>query len=297
MLNIGINKKVYIFEILIRNLIRVVKKVNCWIPLYIMTSETNNYETITFFKEHDYFGYNSEYIFFFKQNVIPSIDFDGNILFETKENLALSPCGNGCWFKSLYESDSYFSIENSDIEWFNVFAVDNVLQKIADPVFIGATLASNASCGAKVVSKTNAMEKVGVLCTVDNKPAIVEYFEMTDEMINSKNKDCELEYRYGVILNYLFKKDKLIDVINQGLPIHIAEKKIPYLDENEKFIVPSEPNGYKFETLVTDMVHMMDECLPYEVERNKEFAPIKNMSGVDSVESARKLLLENQIEL
>ena len=42
---------------------------------------------------------------------------------------------------------------------------------------------------------------------------------------------------------------------------------------------------------------LLDSCLPFEVERNKEFAPIKNKTGVDSVESARKLCEENGIEL
>lgn len=54
---------------------------------------------------------------------------------------------------------------------------------------------------------------------------------------------------------------------------------------------------YKFETLVLDMVHMMDNCLAYEVVREKEFAPIKNKTGVDSVDSARELLKLNGVEL
>ena len=45
------------------------------------------------------------------------------------------------------------------------------------------------------------------------------------------------------------------------------------------------------------MVHLMDDCLPYEVIREKEFAPIKNPTGVDSVESARELMKLNGIEL
>ena len=41
----------------------------------------------------------------------------------------------------------------------------------------------------------------------------------------------------------------------------------------------------------------MDSCLPFEVVREKEFAPIKNATGVDSVESARALLKKNGVEL
>ena len=43
------------------------------------------------------------------------------------------------------------------------------------------------------------------------------------------------------------------------------------------------------------MIHMMDDCLAYEVVREKEFAPIKNLHGVDSVDSARELLEKNGV--
>ena len=111
------------------------------------------------------------------------------------------------------------------------------------------------------------------------------------------DENGELAYKYGVILNYLFSVDKLEMILNNKLPIHVVEKKIPYMDENGKLIKPDKPNGHKFETLVLDMVHMQDSCLAYEVDRRKEFAPVKNATGVDSVESARELLAENGVEL
>ena len=85
--------------------------------------------------------------------------------------------------------------------------------------------------------------------------------------------------------------------MNENLPVHIVEKKIPYLAENGKMVKPEEPNGYKYETLVLDMIKMLDNCLPFEVEREREFAPIKNRTGVDSLESARELMKKNGIEL
>ena len=45
------------------------------------------------------------------------------------------------------------------------------------------------------------------------------------------------------------------------------------------------------------MIHMLDGCLGYEVLRDYEFAPIKNKTGVDSVESARALLQKNGVSL
>ena len=75
------------------------------------------------------------------------------------------------------------------------------------------------------------------------------------------------------------------------------EKKIPYIDEYGNKVKPEKPNGYKFETLVLDMIHMMDNCLSFEVEREKEFAPIKNRTGVDSLDTARVLMKKNGILL
>ena len=167
--------------------------------------------------------------------------------------------------------------------------------KIADPVFVGAVLEQGCVCGAKVVAKAEPNERVGVLCLEDGKPSIVEYYEMTDEMVHSRDENGRLLYNFGVILNYLFQVETLEKIMDQNLPTHVVEKKIPYLDGNGKYIKPEEPNGYKFETLVLDMIHMMDNCLSFEVEREKEFAPIKNATGVDSLESARELMRKNGI--
>ena len=120
---------------------------------------------------------------------------------------------------------------------------------------------------------------------------------MSEEMANLRNEDGELTYGFGVILNYLFSEKKLEDIMNAHMPLHVVEKKIPYMDENGVSHSPETPNGYKFETLVLDMVHMMDDCLAYEVIREKEFAPIKNLHGVDSVDSARELLQKNGVTL
>ena len=148
-----------------------------------------------------------------------------------------------------------------------------------------------------MVRKAAPGEKVGVLCREDGKPSIIEYYEMSEEMANLRNEDGELTYGFGVILNYLFSEKKLEDIMNAHMPLHVVEKKIPYMDENGVSHSPETPNGYKFETLVLDMVHMMDDCLAYEVIREKEFAPIKNLHGVDSVDSARELLQKNGVTL
>ena len=296
MLNVGIHKELYLFECLINNILDVVKITGHYIPLYIMTSVKNNDETVLFFEEHNYFGYNPEYVGFFVQEMAPSVDYNGKVYLEEKGKISLSPNGNGGWFTSLAKAGYLAEMKEKNIEWLNVFSVDNVLQRINDPCFVGATILSGCDTGAKVVRKAAPDERVGVLCLEDGKPSIVEYYEMTDEMIHSKKENGDLLYNFGVTLNYLFKVSKLEEIMNNNMPAHVVEKKIPYVDDNGDTIKPETPNGYKFEQLVLDMIHMMDDCLSYEVVRCKEFAPIKNKEGVDSLETARILMKENGID-
>ncbi len=297
MYNVGLTRELYIFECLVNNLMDVVHKADAWIHLFVMTSDKNNDATIGFLKEHDYFGYKPEYVHFFKQEMAAATDYEGKIYLEEKGRLSTSPNGNGGWFISMKNNDLLELVHSNGIEWFNVFAVDNVLQRIADPCFIGATIQKGCVVGAKVVRKNAPDEKVGVMCLEDGKPSIVEYYELTEELMNAKDEKGEPAYNFGVILNYLFKVKDLERMMATSMPLHIVEKKIPYLNEKGEPVKPEEPNGYKFESLVLDMIHQMESCLPYEVVRNKEFAPIKNKTGVDSVESARALLQENGVQL
>lgn len=294
MFNIGVEKELYIFECLINNLLEVVKKADAWIPLFVMTSEGNNKETQNFFAEHNYFGYSPDNILFFVQDQLPAVDTNGKFMLSAKNKICTAPNGNGGWYMSLKKSGVFNVIRNAEIEWINVFAVDNVLQKMADPCFIGAVIANGMDSGSKVVAKADANERVGVLCLEDGKPSIVEYYEMTDEMINSREENGRLSYNYGVILNYLFKTEVLDKIVEEKLPLHKAFKKIKHMDLDGNETVS---DAYKFETLVLDMVKLQDNCLAYEVEREKEFAPVKNKDGVDSVDTARELLRKNNIEI
>lgn len=295
--NIGLTKDLYIFECLINNLLDVVKKADAWVPLFIMTSDKNHERTTEFFKEHDFFGYRKDMVWFFKQEMAPAVDFEGKVFLETKSKISTSPNGNGGWFVSLARNGLVDKIHEIGIEWLNIFAVDNVLQKIADPVFIGASIDSAVEVGAKVVRKAAPDEKVGVMCLEDGRPSIVEYYELTEQMKEERNEKGEYAYNFGVILNYLFSVSALERIMSRKLCLHIVEKKINCLDENGNEIKPQEPNGYKFEQLVLDMIHELESCLPFEVVREKEFAPIKNATGVDSVETARELLKKNGMVL
>ena len=297
MYNIGETKDVYIFEMLINNLLDVVKETGAWVPLYIMTSEKNNDDTIAFLKEKNYFGYNPDYVEFFVQEMAPAATFDGKIYLEGKDRISTSPNGNGGWFISFVKAGLCEKAKAKGVEYINIFAVDNVCQRMADPCFVGAMIDGGYRSASKVVSKANPEEKVGVLCLEDGKPSIVEYYELSEDMRYETRENGELAYKYGVILNYLFNIEDLEKNLENNLTVHIVKKKIAHIDEQGNEVKPETENGYKFETLVLDMIHMMDNCLAYEVVREKEFAPIKNKTGVDSVDTAKELLKLNGVQL
>lgn len=295
--DIGLTHPVYIFERLVQNLLDVVRVTETWPMLFIMTSEKNHEDTVAFLKEHEFFGYRSERVRFFKQDMAPASDYQGKVYMESKSRIATSPNGNGGWYLSMRKAGLLSVLEEEKIEWLNIFGVDNVLQRIADPVFVGATIQAGVEVGSKVIRKNARDERVGVMCLEDGKPSIVEYYELTEEMMDLTDERGERVYNFGVILNYLFQKDALERIVENELPLHVVEKKIPHIDEAGNLISPEEPNGCKYEQLALDLIHALDSNLPFEVVREYEFAPIKNRTGVDSVESARELCRQNGIEL
>lgn len=289
MYNIGIEKTITIFELHIHRLLRFKDETGALLHCFIMTSSQNNEEIKEFFEDNKYFGYDKNYIHFYVQGNCITVDKNWNPILSDKSTICYSPNGNGCWYMDLVKAGYRKLLESSGIEWLNAVSVDNVLQNFVDPTFLGAVIHASAGCGAKVVSKACADEKIGTICINNGHPDVVEYYEMPDELKGAVDERGQLLYRYGVILNYIFNVTELDKINYNELPVHIADKKISYIDDT----APDKENAWKFEYLLTDLIAHASSCVSFEVERDKEFAPIKNLTGVDSVESARKLLIKN----
>jgi len=293
MFDIGVTRELSIFSLHFRYLKEVAARAGAWFPVYIMTSIYNRGEIEDFLRTKDFFGYDASSVRFFTQNMAPATDLEGRIYKSSPSSLELAPDGNGGWFAALASCGYLDEIRKSGLEWLNVISIDNVLQRTADPRFIGATLTSGASCGAKVVKKADPDERIGLICEIGGKPSVIEYYEL--DRLKRENAVSVDGLDYGVILNYLFKVSEMEKMLSEKLPVHRARKKIPYYDG--EYRKPETENGFKYEMLATDLVEYMPSCLAYEIVREEEFAPVKNKTGVDSVESARALLLAQGYEL
>ena len=113
-------------------------------------------------------------------------------------------------------------------------------------------------------------------------------------MANQKDVNGDFVFGDMNIVNHLFNIKALDIIDSRPLPYHTAVKKCEYKDEKENVV--QEP-VYKFEKFIFDGFVFFDDMTLLRVEREKEFAPIKNLHGVDSVDSARALLDKNGITL
>lgn len=256
---------------------------------YIMTSDENHDATVAFFEQNGYFGY--EHISFFRQSSLPMVGLDGKLLLETRHSIKEGPDGNGSIFRSLNRSGMAEDMARRGVKWFFACNVDNILARCGDPLTIGIALQHNVPCVSKSVLKRCPSEKAGVFCRIDGRPAVIEYTEISPDLANKMDDNGQYIYADAHISCTLFSTEVLEFVKGDDMPHHIAVKKAPYLDHDGQLVTPEKENAYKFESFIFDMLPRCQDIAVLRVDRGEEFAPIKDATGEDSVESAIKLYL------
>jgi len=269
------------------------RKYNTTIPWFIMTSTMNHDETIQYFEVNKYFGLNANDVFFFVQKMIPALDEDGRFFLDAKDHIFCNPNGHGGTLFALRDNNCLDEMKKRGIEEIYYFQVDNVLVKICDPYFIGYHHLEKAEMSAKVISKEDPYEKVGVVGKLNGKVSVIEYSDLPKSAMVARNPDGNLKYRGGSIAIHLIRRDfvEKITESDLSLPYHIAHKKISYFDKDGNFIEPDSPNGYKFEMFIFDALPYTKNSVILEIAREEEFSPIKNAKGSDSAETAKRDLM------
>lgn len=259
------------------------------IPWYIMTSSENDQDTKRFFEDNGYFGLPQNDVFFFRQTMVPCLDFEGRLMLSSPSTLAMNPSGHGGSLSGLKSSGAIKDMKKRGIEVLSYFQVDNPLVTICDPLFIGLHTLAGAEMSSKVLEKSGPAERIGVACLLDGKPAVVEYIDLDEENQRAVDADGKLVYWAGSIAIHMINVAFADRVAEAGLPWHRSRKKVTHFAGN-RLIKPTEENAVKFETFVFDALPFAKTTVNLEVKREHEFAPVKNPEGIDSVVSARELL-------
>ena len=285
-------KKKSIFRLHAEKILALSRKYDAALPFYIMTSETNDSATREFFGKNEYFGLDPADVFFFTQEMTPALDLDGRLILDAKDHIFTNPNGHGGSISSLKSSGALADMKARGIKHIFYFQVDNVLIKIADPVFLGHHIERGAEMSAKVTPKSGPEEKVGVICRVGSELTVIEYSDLPDELRCARSEDGSLTFSGGNIAIHILDVG-FVERLNSrrhSLPYHIAPKSIPYLDDDGELIKPDAKNGLKFEKFVFDALGEARETVVMEVVREEEFAPVKNADGEDSPASALELM-------
>ena len=285
----GIDKS--LFEALSDTIKEARAEYNTSIPWYIMTSRENNNATEKFFEKNDFFGLPYEDVKFFKQGELPMVNTNGKLMLDETGIIKLAADGHGGVFEALHKNGYLEDMKKRGIEWVFISGVDNVLAGLVDPIAVGLSIENGTLATGKSVVKRGPTEKVGVFCKKNDRPYVIEYTEITDEMANAKNEDGELLYGESHILTNLFNIKALENISKNKLPYHSAFKKAKYMNSNGEVIKPETPNAYKFEAFIFDAFESLDDMSILRVKREDEFAPLKNAEGEDSPDTARQLYI------
>lgn len=303
MYDIGLPSKKTLFCLIAERLLKLIQlasssietDTSIRIPLYVMTSPMNHDITKEYFISNDFFGLPADDVIFFSQGVLPCLDSEGKILMESTFQCAMAPDGNGGIYPAMEKCGILTDMSNRGVKHIHVFAIDNAMVKPADPFFMGYCISQSADCGNKVLWKNNPHEKVGVIAEKDKKPCVVEYSELSEEMAEKMvDVDGSTRLAFGAanIANHYYHLDFLRQTVlpNFGNIFHIAHKKIAVWDNHLKqTVTPSSNNGVKLESFIFDVFPLSTRMAIFEVERDHEFAPVKNAPGdlTDSPDTAR----------
>ena len=256
------------------------------IPWYVMTSEANNAATVQCFRDNAYFGLDPKNVFFFTQGMWPGMTKDGRIILDAPGHVFMSPDGHGGLLAALRRSGALDDMKRRGVKSVFFFQVDNPLVEVADPAFIGYHVMQKSEYSLKLCAKRGPYEKVGMPMQFGKAFRMVEYTEMTDEQCNRRTATGDLYFKYGSPAIHVFDRAFLAREASKAMPLHLAFKKIPVFD-GRKVVKPTEPNGYKFEKFIFDILPNAKRAAFLAFDQKDEFSPVKNAEGTDSPATCR----------
>ena len=279
--------------------------------LFIMTSPMLYGAIANTFELNRNFGLE---VRFFNQSVLPCFRPDGSLARAAADpdTPAMSPGGHGDLFHALQQSGALDEMEADGVELVYTFNVDNPLGMVPDPTFLGFChddiRKGQLELCFKVVDHTSDTEPLNAFVrqpTQQESPGegaarmlqFAEYWSYHDITPGTDRTDF-----LGDIMHMVSSLAFARRVANEPAapPLHRVHARIKTRDADGKVETPAEPNGYKYERFLSEVVFStMGPVGLYQVDRRDHFSPIKNgwCSPVNSPATARRDLLRSHRQL
>lgn len=284
-------KKKSLFELLAHKVIAAGNLAGKQLPIAIMTSPANHDQTIDFFTTHKYFGLKPEQVHFFQQAVLPMLDNKGNLFLETPFSIAEGPDGNGSALSEFVKKGIWEKWSKKGIKYVNFIQIDNALADPFDGELVGYHYLHQADVTLKCTERNSPTENVGMIVSVDGKPQVVEYTEMDPQERASALHRCANLSMFCLSMGFIKSLEHF------QMPLHLAHKSVKYLDKHGLTEQATEPNAWKYEKFIFDILPAAKKVEALLYPREHCFAPLKNLSGRDSLITVQESLQNRDREI
>lgn len=274
-----------LFELFAHKVIAAGRLAGRLLSVAIMTSPANHEQTIQFFEEHHYFGLKQEQLYFFQQGVLPLLDNAGNLFLETPWSISEGPDGNGSALSEFVHTQIWEKWKQKGIKYVNFIQIDNALADPFDAELIGYHQSKQSEITIKCVERKDPKESVGIIVAVNGKPQVIEYSEMDPKQKASPLHRCANISTFCLSMSFIKRIEGL------QMPLHLAHKAVKALSKHGLTEQAAQPNAWKFEKFIFDILPLADKVNALLYPREYCFSPLKNLSGHDSLATVQESLL------
>jgi UDP-N-acetylglucosamine/UDP-N-acetylgalactosamine diphosphorylase len=270
-----------IFQLHAETLAALRSRYRARIPYLIMTSAQVHDATVEYFQRHEYFGLDQKDIRFFQQLSLPVLDRVGSPISSHRGCWVTAPIGHGGMLAGFSRDHLVDWLRERSVELVFYFQYPNVLERICDPLLLGAHICGGYEATTKGLMTVIKREKVGRIISSEeselSRIKIIEYHDI--ERLDAYERFISMPANAGT---HVWSLEFIEKCISDGitLPYRLVRHRQPGSDQEL----------WKAEQMVFDLLPYARNTGYYEVDRSREYAVVKNAAGTDSLATARALL-------
>jgi len=276
-----------------------------------MCNAGNLWEIKDFFARNEFFGLPQEDVCFFVQSEMPTANNTGRVFLEERHRIAMHPNGSGDVFSAMLNRGVLLDLKNRGVEHIFVASQDNLLLRIADPVFLGFCSILKMSSGVKCVERRGLEDEGGVYCTrvlagVDEDgdgevtaaetrqqrrvPSVIEQRELAWEVLHQRSPHGSFALDALSLCQFYFHRG-LCERVSRRAPTrwHAIRRRQPFvsLRTGAQISPPSSAlNGVRLEWFVGEALEFTAKAVGLLVQRDAEWARAKHLAGASSAREA-----------